>query len=75
MAQKPSPNLSQELADKVDFLLECQALEGTLLLSLKKENQRKSVLQTDLPNWLMFFGSQTALIVKSMKGLKAEGHS
>lgn len=50
MAQKTSQNLSQELADKVDFLLEFQALEGTLLLSLKKENQRKSVLQIDLPN-------------------------
>lgn len=42
-AQKPSQNFVQELADKVGFLLEFQAVDRTLLLSFKKENQRQSV--------------------------------
>lgn len=58
VAQKTGPNLSQELANKVAFLLEFQAVERTLLLSLKTENQTQSVLDTDLPDWLMFFGTR-----------------
>lgn len=39
LAQKPSYNFSQELADKVDFQLEFEAGETTLLLSFEKETK------------------------------------
>lgn len=44
VTQKASQNLGQELAVKVDFLQEFQAMKRTEFLTLTKENQRQSIL-------------------------------
>jgi len=53
----PLQNSSQESTDKMDFLLELQAVERTSPRGFKIENQRQSVVERDLLNWFMFFGT------------------